>query len=43
MGSEMCIRDRAYAPALSQIVIFVLMALVILIRPAGLFGREENA
>lgn len=34
---------QAYAPALSQIVIFVLMALVILIRPAGLFGREENA
>ncbi|USQ79672.1 branched-chain amino acid ABC transporter permease [Ornithinimicrobium faecis] len=34
---------QAYAPQLSQIVIFVLMALVILIRPAGLFGREENA
>lgn len=34
---------QAYAPALSQIVIFVLMALVILVRPAGLFGREENA
>lgn len=34
---------QAYAPALSQIVIFVLMALVILLRPAGLFGREENA
>ncbi|WP_122260724.1 branched-chain amino acid ABC transporter permease [Ornithinimicrobium cerasi] len=34
---------QAYAPALSQIAIFVLMALVILVRPAGLFGREENA
>ncbi|MFK5634139.1 MULTISPECIES: branched-chain amino acid ABC transporter permease [unclassified Ornithinimicrobium] len=34
---------QAYAPALSQIAIFVLMALVILFRPAGLFGREENA
>ncbi|GGK70187.1 branched-chain amino acid ABC transporter permease [Ornithinimicrobium pekingense] len=34
---------QAYAPTLSQIVIFVLMAVVILIRPAGLFGREENA
>ncbi|MDO5738760.1 MAG: branched-chain amino acid ABC transporter permease [Ornithinimicrobium sp.] len=33
---------QAYAPALSQIVIFVLMALVILWRPAGLFGREES-
>ena len=34
---------QAYAPTLSQIVIFVLMAVVVLIRPAGLFGREENA
>jgi branched-chain amino acid transport system permease protein len=34
---------QAYAPGLSQIVIFILMALVILIRPAGLFGREEAA
>ena len=33
----------AYAPAYAQIVIFVLMALVILVRPAGLFGREEIA
>lgn len=33
----------AYAPAYAQIVIFVLMALVILVRPAGLFGREELA
>ncbi|QQS00402.1 MAG: branched-chain amino acid ABC transporter permease [Austwickia sp.] len=34
---------QAYAPAYAQIVIFVLMALVILVRPAGLFGREEAA
>jgi branched-chain amino acid transport system permease protein len=34
---------QAYAPQLSQVVIFVLMALVILWRPAGLFGREERA
>lgn len=34
---------QAYAPAYAQIVIFVLMALVILVRPAGLFGREETA
>ncbi len=33
----------AYAPAYAQIVIFILMALVILVRPAGLFGREEIA
>lgn len=34
---------QAYAPQLSQVVIFVLMAAVILWRPAGLFGREEGA
>jgi branched-chain amino acid transport system permease protein len=33
----------AYAPAYAQIVIFILMAVVILVRPAGLFGREEIA
>ncbi|ADU48885.1 branched-chain amino acid ABC transporter permease [Intrasporangium calvum] len=33
----------AYAPAYAQIVIFIMMALVILVRPAGLFGREEIA
>jgi branched-chain amino acid transport system permease protein len=33
----------AYAPAYAQIVIFVLMAAVILVRPSGLFGREEVA
>ena len=32
---------QAYAPAFSQIAIFVLMAIVILVRPAGLFGRQE--
>jgi branched-chain amino acid transport system permease protein len=34
---------QAYAPAFAQIVIFILMALVILVRPAGLLGREETA
>lgn len=34
---------QAYAPTLSQILIFVLMAIVVLVRPAGLFGREEAA
>ena len=33
----------AYAPAFAQIVIFVLMAVVVLVRPTGLFGREEVA
>lgn len=32
---------QAYAPTLAQILIFVLMALIVLVRPAGLFGREE--
>lgn len=31
-----------YIPALSQSLVFVLMALVLLLRPAGLFGREEG-
>ncbi|TDC06296.1 branched-chain amino acid ABC transporter permease [Nonomuraea longispora] len=30
-----------YVPALSQILVFILMAVVLLWRPAGLFGREE--
>ncbi|MEV0388208.1 branched-chain amino acid ABC transporter permease [Nonomuraea sp. NPDC050643] len=30
-----------YVPALSQITVFILMAAVLLWRPAGLFGREE--
>lgn len=34
---------QAYAESYAQIVIFILMALVILVRPAGLFGREEAA
>jgi branched-chain amino acid transport system permease protein len=34
---------QAFAPAFAQIVIFVLMAVVVLLRPAGLFGREERA
>jgi branched-chain amino acid transport system permease protein len=33
---------QAYAPAFAQIVIFILMALVILVRPAGLLGRKEE-
>ena len=32
---------QAYAPTFAQILIFVLMAAVVLVRPAGLFGREE--
>jgi branched-chain amino acid transport system permease protein len=31
-----------YVPALSQTLVFVLMAVVLLWRPAGLFGREER-
>ena len=31
-----------YVPALSQVLVFVLMAVVLLWRPAGLFGREER-
>lgn len=34
---------QAYAPTFAQVVIFVLMAAVVLFRPAGLFGREETA
>ena len=34
---------QAYAPTYAQILIFVLMAVVVLLRPAGLFGREETA
>ena len=33
---------NAYVPALSQSLVFLLMALVLLLRPAGLFGREEG-
>ncbi|GAA3225563.1 branched-chain amino acid ABC transporter permease [Actinocorallia longicatena] len=31
-----------YVPALSQTLVFILMAVVLLWRPAGLFGREEG-
>jgi branched-chain amino acid transport system permease protein len=31
-----------YVPALSQSLVFLLMALVLLLRPAGLFGQEEG-
>lgn len=34
---------QAYASSYAQVLIFVLMALVILVRPSGLFGREEIA
>lgn len=32
-----------YVPSLSQTLVFIVMALVLLLRPAGLFGREEAA
>ena len=32
-----------YVPALAQTSVYLLMALVLLIRPAGLFGKEEHA
>jgi branched-chain amino acid transport system permease protein len=36
--------SEAYGPALlAQTLIFLVMALVLLFRPAGLFGREESA
>ena len=31
-----------YVPSLSQSLVFIAMALVLLLRPAGLFGREES-
>lgn len=34
---------QGYAGQFSQVLIFVLMAAVVLVRPAGLFGREEAA
>lgn len=34
---------QAYASTFAQVLIFVLMAVVVLLRPAGLFGREERA
>ena len=32
---------RVYYPQASSTVVFVIMALVLLLRPAGLFGREQ--
>ena len=32
---------KVFYPEASSIVIFVVMAIVLLVRPAGLFGREE--
>jgi len=34
---------NVYVPLLSQVLVFIIMALVLLVRPAGLFGREEAA
>ena len=34
---------QGYASTFSQILIFILMAVVILVRPAGLFGQRESA
>jgi branched-chain amino acid transport system permease protein len=34
---------QGYAGRFSQVFIFMLMALVVLVRPSGLFGREEAA
>ncbi len=34
---------QAYASSFAQIAIFILMAAVILVRPAGLFGKEQRA
>jgi branched-chain amino acid transport system permease protein len=34
--------SNLYVPALSQTLVFILMAVVLLWRPAGLFGREES-
>jgi branched-chain amino acid transport system permease protein len=32
---------RVFYPEASATVVFVIMALVLLVRPAGLFGREK--
>jgi branched-chain amino acid transport system permease protein len=32
---------KVFYPEASSVVIFVIMAIVLLVRPAGLFGREE--
>jgi branched-chain amino acid transport system permease protein len=40
VASTLC---SLYAPGLSNTIVFIIMAVVLLWRPAGLFGREENA
>ena len=40
LGVLEALTKLVYSPA-SNIVIFVVMAVVLLVRPAGLFGREE--
>jgi len=32
---------KVFYPEASSVVIFVIMAIVLLLRPAGLFGREK--
>jgi branched-chain amino acid transport system permease protein len=32
---------RVFYPEASAVVVFVIMALVLLVRPAGLFGKEK--
>jgi branched-chain amino acid transport system permease protein len=32
---------KVFYPELSSTVVFIIMAIVLLIRPAGLFGREK--
>jgi branched-chain amino acid transport system permease protein len=32
---------RVYYPEASEVVVFVVMVIVLLLRPAGLFGREK--
>jgi branched-chain amino acid transport system permease protein len=32
---------RVFYPELSATVVFIIMALVLLVRPAGLFGKEK--
>jgi branched-chain amino acid transport system permease protein len=32
---------KVFYPELSSTVVFIIMAIVLLVRPAGLFGREK--
>jgi len=32
---------RVYYPEASEVVVFVVMVIVLLLRPAGLFGKEK--